>query len=141
MRYIDRIYLLAHKGRVKSLDRARIVLTDGVYWTINRQWRRFGNEQDRYSQSLSEQIPLNQKVAKIVVDTIIDSIKKAIVEGERVEIRGFGSFSLRSYKSYKGRNPKNGEIVDVPQKKLPYFKVGKRDEGDNLGKAKISSKA
>ena len=86
---------------------------------------------------LSEQIPLNQKVAKIVVDTIIDSIKKAIVEGERVEIRGFGSFSLRSYKSYKGRNPKNGEIVDVPQKKLPYFKVGKESEGDNLERLKF----
>jgi len=74
---------------------------------------------------LSEQINLNQKVAKVVVDTIIDSIKKAIIEGERVEIRGFGSFSLRSYKPYKGRNPKNGDIVDVPGKKLPYFKVGK----------------
>ena len=67
---------------------------------------------------LSEQIPLNQKVAKIVVDAIIDSIKKRrVVEGERVEIRGFGSFSLRSYKSYKGRNPEDGEIVDVPQKR------------------------
>jgi integration host factor subunit beta len=74
---------------------------------------------------LSEKINLNQKVAKVVVDTIIDSIKNAIINGERVEIRGFGSFSLRSYKSYKGRNPKNGEVVDVPAKKLPYFKVGK----------------
>jgi integration host factor subunit beta len=74
---------------------------------------------------LSEKINLNQKVAKVVVDTIIDSIKKAIVSGERVEIRGFGSFSLRSYKAYRGRNPKNGEIVDVPVKRLPYFKVGK----------------
>ena len=74
---------------------------------------------------LSEQINLNQKVAKVVVDTIIDTIKTAIINGERVEIRGFGSFSLRSYKPYKGRNPKNGEIVEVPEKKLPYFKVGK----------------
>ncbi len=74
---------------------------------------------------LSEKVNLNQKIAKIVVDTIIDTIKKAIVEGERVEIRGFGSFSMRTYKPYKGRNPKNGEVVDVPQKKLPYFKVGK----------------
>lgn len=74
---------------------------------------------------LSETINLNQKIAKIVVDTIIDTIKKAIVDGERVEIRGFGSFSLRTYKPYKGRNPKNGEVVDVPQKRLPYFKVGK----------------
>ena len=74
---------------------------------------------------LSEKINLNHKVAKVVVDTIIDSIRTSIIKGERVEIRGFGSFSLRSYKSYKGRNPKNGEVVDVPEKKLPYFKVGK----------------
>jgi integration host factor subunit beta len=75
--------------------------------------------------SLAEKANLNQKIAKIVVDTIIDGIKNAIVRGERVEIRGFGSFSLRTYKSYKGRNPKNGEVVNVPPKKLPYFKVGK----------------
>jgi integration host factor subunit beta len=74
---------------------------------------------------LAEKANLNQKIAKIVVDTIIDSIKNAIVRGERVEIRGFGSFSLRTYKSYKGRNPKNGQVVNVPPKKLPYFKVGK----------------
>ena len=75
--------------------------------------------------SLSEKMNLNHKVAKVVVDTIVDSIRTAIINGERVEIRGFGSFSLRSYRSYKGRNPKNGEVVDVPEKRLPYFKVGK----------------
>jgi len=67
----------------------------------------------------------NQKLAKTTVDTIIDSIKDAITKGERVEIRGFGSFSLREYKAYKGRNPKSGEVVYVEPKKLPYFKVGK----------------
>ncbi len=74
---------------------------------------------------LGEDLKLNQKIAKIAVDTIIDTIKKAIVEGERVEIRGFGSFSLRDYKAYTGRNPKSGEVVHVDPKKLPYFKVGK----------------
>lgn len=74
---------------------------------------------------LGEELKLNQKVAKIAVDTIIDTIKKAIVDGERVEIRGFGSFSLRNYKAYTGRNPKSGEVVHVEPKKLPYFKVGK----------------
>jgi integration host factor subunit beta len=74
---------------------------------------------------LSERINLNRKLAKLVVDTIIDTIKTAIISGERVEIRGFGIFSLRSYKSYKGRNPKNGETIEVPAKRLPYFKVGK----------------
>lgn len=74
---------------------------------------------------LAADLGLNQKIAKIAVDTIIDSIKKAIVEGERVEIRGFGSFTVRNYKGYKGRNPKTGEVVEVSPKKLPYFKVGK----------------
>jgi len=74
---------------------------------------------------LAEDMKLNQKVAKIAVDTIVDTIKKAITKGERVEIRGFGSFTLRQYKAYKGRNPKTGDLVDVKPKKLPYFKVGK----------------
>lgn len=74
---------------------------------------------------VAEDMKLNQKVTKIAVDTIVDTIKQAIVKGERVEIRGFGSFTIRQYKAYKGRNPKTGQLVDVNPKKLPYFKVGK----------------
>jgi len=74
---------------------------------------------------LAADINVNQKITKIAVDTIIDSVKKAIINNERVEIRGFGSFTLREYKAYKGRNPKSGEMVNVEPKKLPYFKVGK----------------
>lgn len=74
---------------------------------------------------LATDINVNQKIAKIAVDTIIDSVKKAITKDERVEIRGFGSFTLREYKAYRGRNPKSGETVNVEPKKLPYFKVGK----------------
>ena len=74
---------------------------------------------------VAEEMKLNQKVAKIAVDTIVDTIKKAIINNERVEIRGFGSFTLRSYKAYKGRNPKTGERIQVEPKKLPFFKVGK----------------
>lgn len=74
---------------------------------------------------VAEDMKLNQKVTKVAVDTIVDTIKQAIVKGERVEIRGFGSFTIRNYKAYKGRNPKTGQLVDVKPKKLPYFKVGK----------------
>jgi integration host factor subunit beta len=52
-------------------------------------------------------------------------MSKCLEKGERIEIRGFGSFSVRYYGAYKGRNPKTGEIVHVPPKKLPYFKVGR----------------
>ena len=74
---------------------------------------------------IAEDMNLNQKVAKIAVDTIVDTIKNAIVNNERVEIRGFGSFTLGNYRAYQGRNPKTGELVDVQSKRLPYFKVGK----------------
>jgi integration host factor subunit beta len=49
----------------------------------------------------------------------------SLAKGDRVEIRGFGSFKVKSYNSYQGRNPKTGEIIQVREKKLPYFKVGK----------------
>jgi integration host factor subunit beta len=74
---------------------------------------------------IAEDIRTNQKVAKVAVETILETISQAVIKGERVEIRGFGNFTLREYKAYKGRNPKTGEVVDVPPKKLPYFKVGK----------------
>jgi integration host factor subunit beta len=49
----------------------------------------------------------------------------SLAKGDRVEIRGFGSFKVKKYNSYQGRNPKTGEIIRVREKKLPYFKVGK----------------
>jgi len=74
---------------------------------------------------LAEKTNLTQKVAKVIVDTIFDGMRDSLIRGERIEIRGFGSFVVRNYGGYKGRNPKTGEIVDVPPKKLPFFKVGK----------------
>jgi integration host factor subunit beta len=74
---------------------------------------------------LAEKTNLTQKVAKVIVDTIFDGMRDSLIRGERIEIRGFGSFVIRDYGGYKGRNPKTGQIVDVPPKKLPFFKVGK----------------
>ena len=68
---------------------------------------------------------VTQKVAKVIVDTIFSGMGDSLIHGERIEIRGFGSFVIRTYGGYKGRNPKTGELVDVPPKKLPFFKVGK----------------
>jgi integration host factor subunit beta len=50
---------------------------------------------------------------------------ESLAKDDRVEIRGFGSFKVKDYSSYQGRNPKTGEIIQVKEKKLPYFKVGK----------------
>ncbi|RQW77093.1 MAG: integration host factor subunit beta [Geobacter sp.] len=68
-------------------------------------------------------IPL--KKSEEVVNTIFVAMTNALKSGERIEIRGFGSFVVNEYKSYKGRNPKTGETIEVKSKKLPFFKVGK----------------
>ena len=74
---------------------------------------------------VSEKENIPKKAATTIVDTLFDSMMESLEKGERIEIRGFGSFAVRPYGGYKGRNPKTGQIVDVPPKKLPFFKVGK----------------
>lgn len=68
---------------------------------------------------------LTRNQTEIVVDTVFDSIRKALIKGEKIEIRGFGNFRLKTRKPRKARNPKTGDSVDVPGKKVLYFKVGK----------------
>lgn len=75
--------------------------------------------------TLAEQKELHTDDAAKIVNAFIDSIKDSLKTGERVEIRGFGSFKLKEYDGYTGRNPKTGEIVDVHPKKLPFFRPGK----------------
>ncbi|MBW2612797.1 MAG: integration host factor subunit beta [Deltaproteobacteria bacterium] len=74
---------------------------------------------------LKEKAELSSKEAEQAVLTIFNEISRSLAEGNRVEIRGFGSFTVKKYKSYTGRNPKTGEPIGVPEKKLPFFKVGK----------------
>lgn len=74
---------------------------------------------------LSTKANLTQRRAEEVVNIIFDSMREAILEDDRIEIRGFGSFVNREYGSYVGRNPKTGEHIKVKAKKLPFFKVGK----------------
>ncbi|MDY0268383.1 integration host factor subunit beta [Trichloromonas sp.] len=68
---------------------------------------------------------VNKKEAELIVNTIFDSIGDALVSGDRVEIRGFGSFTVRERDAREARNPKSGEIVCIPNKKTPFFKTGK----------------
>jgi integration host factor subunit beta len=86
--------------------------------------------------ALEKQADKTHKQAESVVNICFDSIIKALYEDDRVEIRGFGSFANRNYKSYEGRNPKTGKMVKVSPKKVPFFKVGKElkemvDQGRN----------
>ena len=68
---------------------------------------------------------LTKKHSEIIVDTVFKSIINALHRGDKIELRGFGSFRIRQRESRKGRNPKTGERVHVPAKKVPYFKPGK----------------
>jgi integration host factor subunit beta len=74
---------------------------------------------------ISNKIKLPKGKAEQIVNCIFDSMVDALKRGEGIEIRGFGSFTVREYKSYEGRNPRTGTPVHVAPKKLPFFKVGK----------------
>lgn len=74
---------------------------------------------------LAERTGLNVIQAEEIVNLIYKKMRDALVNGGRIEIRGFGSFVVKEYEAYQGRNPKTGEKISVPPKKLPFFKVGK----------------
>ncbi len=75
--------------------------------------------------TLKDECRLSRKEAAAVVDLFFGNIAAALARGDRVEIRGLCSFYVKEYESYKGRNPKTGESVQVAPKKLPFFKCGK----------------
>jgi len=66
---------------------------------------------------------MHRSRAELLVDTIFDCLKESICRGERVELRRFGTFQVRSYRAFTGRNPRTGQIVEVKPKRLPHFKV------------------
>jgi integration host factor subunit beta len=75
---------------------------------------------------VADRLPyLTQKDAGIIVDTMFDSMVDALARGERIEIRGFGSFAVKHRDDREGRNPKTGEPVHIPAKRMPHFKIGK----------------
>ncbi|OEU72766.1 MAG: integration host factor subunit beta [Desulfuromonadales bacterium C00003093] len=68
---------------------------------------------------------LNKKDAEAIINLIFGGIGNALADGDRVEIRGFGSFSVRERDAREARNPKSGELVKIPSRKTPFFKTGK----------------
>src|SRR5271155_21829 len=73
----------------------------------------------------ARQSTLTKARAELVVNCVFDAMTEALQRGEGIEIRGFGSFTVRPYKPYSGRNPRTGAPVPVPAKRPPFFKVGK----------------
>ena len=74
---------------------------------------------------VSKVTELSRKDSEVIVETLFDSIIKALKTGDKLEVRGFGSFRIRERKARQGRNPKTGEKVSVSEKKVPYFKPSK----------------
>ena len=75
--------------------------------------------------TVAQRSKITKSRAEQVVNCVFNAMTAALDEGEGIEIRGFGSFTVREYKSYNGRNPRTGKPVPVPPKRLPFFKVGK----------------
>src|SRR3954453_21741197 len=74
---------------------------------------------------VANKLHLPKGKAELIVNCVFDSMEDSLKKGERIEIRGFGSFEIRHYKAYEGRNPRTGDPVGVQPKRLPFFKVGK----------------
>ena len=74
---------------------------------------------------LAEKNKISIEDAEMVVQTLVSGMKETLVDGGRVEIRGFGSFKVKDYEGYQGRNPKTGDFIDVQPKRMPFFRAGK----------------
>jgi integration host factor subunit beta len=77
------------------------------------------------TKALAKEYNLNVRKAEEIVDKFVDTMAKALIKGDRIEIRGLGSFTIKEYEGYEGRNPKTGEKISVAGKRLPFFKCGK----------------
>ncbi len=82
--------------------------------------------------ALAKEADLPLRKSEEIVNLVFDTMGKALIDGDRIEIRGFGSFMVKQYEGYTGRNPKSGEKITVEEKNLPFFKTGKelRDKVD-----------
>lgn len=76
-------------------------------------------------EAVAERTTITMSRAEAVVNCVFDAMTDALRNGDGIEVRGFGSFKLRQYKPYDGRNPRTGESVHIASKRLPFFKAGK----------------
>jgi len=74
---------------------------------------------------IAEEKGFSLSTAREIVDIFFEDMTKTLIKGDRVEMRGFGTFKMKAYRGYTGRNPKTGEKTEVKSKRLPFFKVGK----------------
>ena len=75
--------------------------------------------------NVAQKAGITKKESDVVLNAVFESIKQALVEGDKVQIIGFGTFEIRERAARKGRNPQTGAEIDIPASKLPSFKAGK----------------
>jgi len=75
--------------------------------------------------ALAKEADLPLRKSDEIVNLVFEIMSRSLIKGDRIEVRGFGSFMVKKYKDYTGRNPKTGEKIAVSKKKLPFFKLGK----------------
>jgi len=94
-------------------------------------------------EEVSRVVEMTRKDSEVIVEAIFDSVVKSLRGGDKIEIRGFGSFRTRQRQPRIGRNPKTGERVDVPAKRIPYFKPSKelKDLVNGAGSAAAAPEA
>jgi integration host factor subunit beta len=93
--------------------------------TFSKTWEQTAMTKADLIDEVSRLVELTRKDSEVVVETIFDSVVRSLRAGDKIEIRGFGSFRTRQRKPRVGRNPKTGDRVDVPAKKIPFFKPSK----------------
>ena len=76
-------------------------------------------------QKLSDRAAIPQRRANFIIEMIFEEMAEALIKEDKIEIRNFGSFHIKHYPGYQGRNPRNGDAIQVADKQLPFFKVGK----------------
>jgi integration host factor subunit beta len=93
---------------------------------LTRRNDRAGMTKAELVEEVARSTQLTKRHAEVIVNTVFESIVDSLKDGEKIELRGFGSFRIRERNSRIGRNPKTGDRVDVPSKRVPYFKPGKQ---------------
>ena len=73
--------------------------------------------------AIADKLKLPWARAELLVDVVFGCMGQSMSRGEKIEIRGFGTFQVRNYRAYRGRNPRSGQVVDVSPKRLPHFKI------------------
>jgi len=121
------MFLTAFRNRLSHIPDTKYFSLDihALFGYISEKYLETKMTKSDLITALAAKENLAEKTATDIIELLFDGFTETLKNGDKIEIRGFGSFSVREYESYMGRNPKTGTNIDVKPKKLPFFKVGK----------------